>query len=357
MARNTENTLIILDYLLKFTDNEHMSSAKDINTYSEETYGVTIDRRSIKELLEELKYLNEKYPNNFPFTIKSDGGKRPKYYIEKRGFSKVETLAIASAINNDPYTPIEVAEKLVELLLKDACSDFEYPEMLDTINNGNKKVGKISIQVAATIKKIEKAIKEKRQITYKHIYPDSDKTETHYFYKVIYVGDRVYGVCIDNGKLKSLLLDHLQIVSIGESWYDDPRCKFEISDEYTGNYDSPDEEIKKSVMPGGYDTVVIQFNFPNIPYSIMEVSRSFKNFFHKDIVYKVHNDRCYSAVRCNEQTFIKWCFNIDIARFIRIASPESTRMLLWLNHEGVLHDNRLDHYKISSEGVIEVIKK
>ena len=102
--------LVVLDYLLTRTsDEKHATSQADIIKYAKNEYDLDIRRDRIPQILLHLSQLTDKYPEKFPFKLKtvkpksaeynSDGAWR-KYYISERAFSDKEILKIVSAIQS-----------------------------------------------------------------------------------------------------------------------------------------------------------------------------------------------------------------------------------------------------------------
>lgn len=345
MAKNTTNVLIILDYLLRYTDKDHMSSAKEINEYAVKEYGVTIDRRSIKDFLEELEVLNNDYRDNFGFTIKKSDGERPKYYVEDRMFKESELLVICNALKNDQFTPNELTKYLLDKLLKRTVSEHNYSPLLESLASEGNRVEKYNHTLFKKIKMVNKAIKDKCQITYSYRYGSEEKIYTDYFLKIVYIDGKPHAIIIRNNKLDTCLLDFLNIIKVEATWFDDPRSRFQISDMYEG--DNAEQDIKTSKLPNPkIPTANCKFTFDNTKFSINEVCKSYKEFFLEDLTYVVKGDKCYAETTCQEDLFIKWCTSYEVAQLLTITGSKNLRIKLSMYYQVLMNQSNLNEWCI-----------
>ena len=56
-------TIVILDYLLKKTDENHLATQVDINKYANDVFNIDIKRQRISDCLEMLYFISEDYPD------------------------------------------------------------------------------------------------------------------------------------------------------------------------------------------------------------------------------------------------------------------------------------------------------
>lgn len=288
MARQDETILIALDYLLNYTDEEHKSSATDINEYALEAYGVSIDRRCVNRFLARLKALCDTYPDRFPFVLQSNDKQRPRYYIEQKYFSKDDIIAIASAIKDTFQIDQETSRELIENFVDVVTSRYQKEEIMGILASEPIKGGKIPAEMAKKVRQINQAIEEKRRIEYVLV-DDETTIYRDYFYKIFYVAEEPIAIILRDGQLISERINELKILRLGERWYDDPRCRFRISDLYRGRYASPDEEIRMVRVPVANHlmTQECSFSFENDPRKIELVQHLYDKFFHTPLEYDV----------------------------------------------------------------------
>ena len=95
-------TIVILDYLLKKTDENHLATQVDINKYANDVFNIDIKRQRISDCLEMLYFISEDYPDLLQFKIERvSTGKRYKYYAKDRILNSYDVQSIVSAIEKD----------------------------------------------------------------------------------------------------------------------------------------------------------------------------------------------------------------------------------------------------------------
>lgn len=355
MARQDETILICLDYLLNFTDEEHPTIANKICEYALDTYGVVIDHRSIKSFFERLKELADKYPDKFPFILESNGGQRPKYYIEQKYFSREDILSIASAIKDSFQIDAVASKELIENFVDVTTNVYQKEEILKIIENQPNKGGKIDRAIANQVRKIEQAINEKRRITYKFKYSKDSKEYTDYFYKIMYIDKDPIAIVIHDGKLVSWEVRVIKIIAIEDPWYDDPRCKWDIKDEYHGDYSSPEEETKDNKIPGPnddgtYQTSTCSFKFPNTKYVVDALKESFSQFFNMPLTYVENEDgNCYAEVSNKANIILMWLTRYEVAQKVTVLGDSNILFCLEMHYKTTIHQNNLNRFKIEWE--------
>ncbi len=349
MARQDETILIALDYLLNYTDENHKTNATDINEYALETYGVSIDRRCVNRFLARLKALCDEHPDKFPFILQSNDKQRPRYYLEQKYFSKDDIIAIASAIKDTFQIDQETSKELIENFVDVTTSRYQRKEIMDILSSEPIKSGKILASTAEKVRQINRAIDEKRRIEYVSV---DDETTTHndYFYKIFYVAEEPIAIVLRDGKLISERISEINILRLGERWYDDPRCRFRISDLYRGRYRNPDEEIRAVRVPVA-DPFMIQdcfFSFENDSHMIDSVRYHYDKFFHMPLEYDVGDDgRCRAKIRTKIMEFLMWSSQYDVAKLIKVTGNEEVLKALETHYKEMLQRNNLNQYRIS----------
>ena len=157
--------LIVLDYLLHHTsDEKHATSQTAIVKYAKEEYGVEIRRDRIPQILLHLSQLTEKYPDKFPFKLKTvmaksasdkEDGARRKYYISERAFSDKEILKIVSAIQSDKTISNDATNELIEKLLKETASDNKIEELKKKLAKKQRKGSKFTDRGMDYLERVE----------------------------------------------------------------------------------------------------------------------------------------------------------------------------------------------------------
>ena len=157
--------LIVLDYLLHHTgDEKHATSQTSIVKYAKDEYNVIIRRDRIPQILLHLSQLVDKYPDKFPFKLKSvqsksatdeEDGARRKYYISERAFTDKEILKIVSAIQSDKTISTDATNKLVDKLLKETASDNKIEILKKKLEKKQRKTSKFTDRGMDYLEKIE----------------------------------------------------------------------------------------------------------------------------------------------------------------------------------------------------------
>ena len=158
--------LVVLDYLLHHTcDEKHATSQTKIIEYAKSEYGLDIRRDRIPQILLHLSQLTEKYPDKFPFKLKtvipnsatnSKDGARRKYYISERAFSDNEILKIISAIKSDKTISTDATDKLINKFLLENASENRKESLLKKLNSKQRKISKVTNRGMDYLEKIEK---------------------------------------------------------------------------------------------------------------------------------------------------------------------------------------------------------
>lgn len=164
--------LITLDYLLNFTDEEHPATQQKICRYATEfglkydstkTSGNEVKRQRIKESLDFLKEISDKFSDKVPFIIETtDSG---KYYVEQKFYlSEEQVIKIIAAIKNDKYTADEDTDFLIERILDNFANRFNRDRYLKEASNLTNNVKKFNKESDRKINLINQALKENKLI-------------------------------------------------------------------------------------------------------------------------------------------------------------------------------------------------
>lgn len=186
--------LLTLDYLLRFTDENHPATQIDICRYAND-FGLKYDskaksgndvrRQRIGDCLKFLMEVTSKFPEEAPFILQqNDSG---KYYIESKNYlSEDQVIKILAAVKNDRYTQDEDTSLLIERLLDSLSNVHNRGYFIDELDKLNKGVRKYSPAVNRKIRLVTKAYTEGKMIKIRIIIYDGPKPITYYFWYRVY---------------------------------------------------------------------------------------------------------------------------------------------------------------------------
>lgn len=157
--------LIVLDYLLHHTsDEKHATTQAEIVKYAKNEYNVYIRRDRIPQILLHLEQLTAKYPEKFPFKLKTvmpksatddEDGTRRKYYISERAFTDNELLKIISAIQSDKTISASATAKLIDKVLQENASSNKIESLRKKLQSKQRKISKVTDRGMDYLEKIE----------------------------------------------------------------------------------------------------------------------------------------------------------------------------------------------------------
>ena len=291
--------LIILSYLLKKTDKEHLSKQTDIEEYAINNFNVTIKRQRITEILENLKEISDEYEGLVPFKVESvNTGTRSKYYISNRTLNEEAISTIINAIKNDKYIPVDETNILIEKLLKVNANEYIKETILNQ-NKDNNYTSKKSQKAKEDRKLIQNAIDNKLFIEFKVSdirllnssspvsysaifdkdylfkgYPHSIKKFDNIDYVLFVIPSQRDLICVPLTTLKIQ-----NIIAVGEVQSLDTAVNL-----YEG-YDSIEEYLNDNILPFDGKLMKIRFSFELNESNLDTLHDSFKNFFNKSFTY------------------------------------------------------------------------
>ena len=371
--------LIVLDYLLHFTSDEnHATSQKKIMDYAQETYGVSIRRDRIPQILLHLYQLVEKYPDKFPFKLKcvlpksagdKDDGARRKYYISERAFSEKEILKIVSAIQSDSTITADATKTLVDKLLKQTVQDNKVPALQTKLAKKQRKKSKFTATGMSFLELLEDLATKNERVWFKlKNSRDVDFDErVGQMLREIRSGEEFYGhvysvreinnkfiVIVYLPKFKHafitpitniLITNHMDLSDIGSS------CDFALDN---SRFSSIDEWVDKHYkgQDGHIQTFVFKFTLePAVTKDLEYVIHSFEKHWKKKMEYEIRDrevqvDRynsetkqittetivvkdAYVTLETNVDSFCHWYFDFKILSNVVIVSPAHLNDL-WL---------------------------
>ena len=202
--------MLTLDYLLRYSDENHPASRMDICRYAT-TYGLRFDARRTKDndvrrqrIADCLRFLGEltnRFPDRVPFVLeKTDGG---KYYVCERNYlGDEQVIKILAAVKNDRYTADEDTGYLIDCLLDTLSSSHDRARYIDEAEKLSKNVRKYSPKVNRKIRLVNKAFREGKALKIRREIFDTNAKDVH-VYDFWY---RVYSVREYRGKPYAVLL-------------------------------------------------------------------------------------------------------------------------------------------------------
>ena len=163
--------LITLDYLLRFTDENHPATQIDICEHAREfglkydknaTEGNDVRRQRIGDCLKYLKTLTNKYGESFPFVLeRTESG---KYYIEQKNYlTDDQIVEILAAVKSDKYAREKDTNYLLDRLLDAFTNVYNRNKLMleaDEIVRGKK----VNDTTSKKYRLVLKAYKEKKSI-------------------------------------------------------------------------------------------------------------------------------------------------------------------------------------------------
>ena len=174
-------SLLVWQYLLKYTDEDHAASSAVIKAHLEE-YGIIADRHSIARDIDALNDLFRREldadiddRDRLNYEIVYDA-KAKGYKIINRPYEFDELRLLAECVNAAKFLTEKQAENLKELI-----SEFCSAAQIDELQNEVYLVGRVKTSnsfVMSSILKINAAIRAKQKISFKYLkYTLQDRTE------------------------------------------------------------------------------------------------------------------------------------------------------------------------------------
>lgn len=165
-------SLLVWQYLLKHTDEDHEANSKDIITHLE-AYGITADRHSIARDIDALNDLfNREYDadiddrDRLNYEIVYDASARG-YKIISRPYEFQELRLLGECVNAAKFLTEKQADNL-KVLISEFCSEAQAEELQNEVY----LVGRVKTSnkyVMSSILKINAAIKAKQKISFKYL--------------------------------------------------------------------------------------------------------------------------------------------------------------------------------------------
>ena len=110
MKERTQSIIYLLEILTKYSDEDHILNAREIQDHLLNEYGVTVDRRTLYEHIKRLK------DTGYEISSFEDNGKG--CYLVERQFEKGEVLLLCNAIHASHFISSKQSNDLIKKLLK-----------------------------------------------------------------------------------------------------------------------------------------------------------------------------------------------------------------------------------------------
>ena len=291
------NILYILNILKKYSDEDHILTAKEITNLVKEEYGVDNDDRTIRR---NISLLKEKF--NYDISTKKENKKG--YYLIKDYYSDFDIGEIRTIIDTISFAPYITKEKSRRIIGKcmDLLNDYEV-DKLDDYKIVSDKVKTLNDEVINNIEYIYDAIYNNKKIsfTYNHYVLDSNKlvfkptsNEVRIIspYKIINSIQEFYVIGVKKGenKLKTYRIDRMTNLKV-------------LDEELNNNIDK--KEIQEFI-----DSQISMFGGKPIDITIKCDNSMLDNVVEllgRDLNYKMYdNDHFKVKISVNEEAFINW---------------------------------------------------
>ena len=160
MARKQSNDILILNILKKYSDKNHILTAKQIAEFIESEYGILIERRTIYTTV---SLLVEVYGYNIETYKENNKG----CYLKQREFDKSEIELLCNSIYSSSHISEEDTKKLIKKLCE-SQSIYDRDEFTSNIylSNGNKHNSQMFF---SNIEFIKNAISKNKKIEFEYL--------------------------------------------------------------------------------------------------------------------------------------------------------------------------------------------
>ena len=291
------NILYILNILKKYSDEDHILTAKEITNLIKEEYGVDNDDRTIRR---NINLLKEKF--NYDISTKSENKKG--YYLIRDYYSDFDLGEIRTIIDTISFAPYITKEKSRRIIGKcmDLLNNYEV-DKLDDYKIVSDNIKTLNEEVINNIESIYDAIYNNKKIsfTYNHYVLDSNKlvfkptsNELRIIspYKIINSIQEFYLIGVKKGedKLKTYRIDRMTNLKV-------------LDEELNNNIDK--KEIQEFI-----DSQISMFGGKPIDITIKCDNLMLDNVVEllgRNLNYKIYDDKHFKVdISVNEEAFINW---------------------------------------------------
>lgn len=348
---NRLELLIILDYLLKYTDERHPATQKKIINHGVIHFGLEegiMKRQRVGDCLDFLYSMR----GHFNFSLMQTSG--GKYYVENReGFDEDEIFSLISAIKNDRFTTETEANNLIKKALGSLTSEHQINYFLDALETSGGYVKKFN---TINYKAIKKALKEEKMINLKLVihYFNENKAEIfnrwYRVYKIKTYMNRPYALLIPvgeySGPIEGLVqfndyvyddVDNL-VIDFSKGIISDFNSDRDLNETFLHlrtqvKYKSIDELFELGpITSKAYD---FEFRFRRVMYPF--IKKSYEEHFGVTLNATLDENEEYYYVKARHSrgSFISWLIrdvhgdgNVSLSNVIEVINPKTANELV-----------------------------
>ena len=300
--------LMILKILMERSDDKHRLKQQDIIDILEHEYGMTCDRRSVKNNIDALR--------NFGYEISSDRG----VYLEERDFEDSELRMLIDGVLVSKGTSRPQAKRLIDKLVKLGSPSFgrqvKHVYNLPELSHSDNTLVMFNIDI------ISQAIEKKRQIsfTYNHyntkfkLVPKREKPYVVNPYQMVVSNGWYYLISntASHDNISHYRIDKMTDVKITDT---PSRSKREIK-ELVGS-DLPKHLAEHIYMFSGPSVMVTLETTPTMMDALVD-------WFGRDFTITLQKDgKMQVMVKCNEQAMRYWV--LQYIESFKVIAPESLK--------------------------------
>ena len=165
MAEKKQSNMLLLDILKKYSDENHILSAKELQRLLEARYGIVLERRTIYSNLEILRQAGYKISD-----VKDNG---KGYFLEERQFDKGEVLLLCNAIHASHFISQKQSKKLIDTLLE-TQSKYDAKEFTDKVYMPNPQKTS-NRELMYNVEAVSEAIRENKTLKFTYLRYGKDR--------------------------------------------------------------------------------------------------------------------------------------------------------------------------------------
>ncbi len=165
MAEKKQSNMLLLDILKKYSDENHILSAKELQRLLEAQYGIVLERRTIYSNLEILRQAGYKISD-----VKDNG---IGYFLEERQFDKGEVLLLCNAIHASHFISQKQSKKLIDTLLE-TQSKYDAREFTDKVYMPNPQKTS-NRELMYNVEAVSEAIRENKTLKFTYLRYGKDR--------------------------------------------------------------------------------------------------------------------------------------------------------------------------------------
>lgn len=335
-------TIVILDYLLKKTDENHLATQVDINKYANDVFNIDIKRQRISDCLEMLYFISEDYPDLLQFKIERvSTGKRYKYYAKDRILNSYDVQSIVSAIEKDIKLTRKETDEIKNKIINNFSPFNNFSSFVETskLSEQHKKLYNKIKEIQTKSYCMEFSVKDMSKVlatnSYSYSYFFDEKTTFNgYVYKIYEIGSQDVALIIVP-LLKDLIQVPINCISI-LNIKNFGKVDFDSMVTLGENYHTIEEYLEKNRLPYGGNETKIIFSFN--PNSEKMIANSFQKMFDKKLEYSTEGNVLCASIIEQVQFFYKWVETFNLEDIIEIIEPYEVKKHYWDKYKYKLID-------------------